>query len=1380
MDPRPVVVALRAANDVRMVLGLEPLPSLVARGGFADMTTAERSAKAKKQLRDKYGRFIEMGGHLNWKDLNGNRRPGRFLGVNENGNVLVGDPETKTIHEVAAEDVEAIQAKATIGPSAPKTEGKVAGNKIGDYYDLDGDGVIRADEARAMLLDSGEDYSVEPDALKSPTGAPATTAPSTPKAPDPIAQEGAPKTVAPEPAPPEIKAEMPEASAPLPAPFWKRRSKQAEGIPPPAGSIEYLRVNDTASNNKESRTQRKDLAYIPASWQAAFVTAGGRVEIFDGPVSSHPEMAQYRGVAPRGWPPGKTWDDIAGCAEGGTVFLGSGPPYGSVSIALHESGHAFDYALGLKSRQKERFSHQPEFVAARKAFMDAIEEYGAKVDPYFKQEGDGGLEETWAEAFSVVVNPALMNDVGWSSLPGDYDLPEYRAMLDVIRDQMKDVMGRVQSKEITRQLDRSPDEGGEPGRKGDRGRAGETPAGGSSVPGMGRVPQGRGGKEARVGRRTPSDGPIPAGDSDAARKAEIARQVEARRRGPQTPIGVKPALPESDPSGRGASFEAMGYQPHSLEDPEIRQRAETSRDKGYASYLNHAKRKGVDPPLTKDEYTQQAGEYIRNRFRGAAVTRAPGRILGSILSSDAVKSQFETGTSSGHLDTEWRRAAEQLALNVPDGTVDQNRPIYGEVHRAEDTIEGSEPYGDMVLRFGSSIDDRTTATWTDSLDKPGQRGLELSEITSSDSDPLTPFALVGGIAAGKIGSALTGGDPQRLLPAYHEVQIHGGATVDDVGEFHFPASSTGKLASGAAPYDESNFSSGEEYTEEMLRQLGLDEPTIAGASPKAKEHHEALKAAAATLEPGDHLVSQPEFHDLLDAIAGKPVKATFEGVDYPERSGPAAPTLEVEPETPEPSDQAAMDQANAEIGASLKRWAADLKVPAVEELESGPNGSSFRFHGLAFPIADVEYEVVSPTEVRSKVSVSEKFPHMEDRVAAAVEKAFRDAGITTVQDEGEAASSETPAIDIDRPTRVDREASEPESGRAPNARGVGPEAMGYQPPDITDRAVRAEVKALSGNGHRVYQQAMRDKGAAPAAILDQEAFEKAVADKITPLLTGEIVSRTPITSVGAILTSGALKTQFETGTSSPGGNLNPEFRRAGENERFNIPEDLPNHQRPVYAVSSTEQFSDEFAEIYGEVQVKFKPSVRERSTATFGDSLEEASPLGAHLSDLEDPSADPLLAVGTIGPKSMAQIADELAQGEDFDPDYFEGYWSPYRETQIHGGVPIEDIASMTISERSVVDSDSNKGNVGAFGKYDAQSMTPEEYLENALASLGITPEMIAALGPEAQALYQQLVALVNGGLKDGHRLAAILQFQTFINELVRLAGGDFKVTWGQ
>jgi hypothetical protein len=113
-------------------------------------------------------------------------------------------------------------------------------------------------------------------------------------------------------------------------------------------------------------------------------------------------LTELRGVQPRGWPNGLTWDSVPGLFylqtnEVVLAVVGHGTPagphipatgegQGSANVILHETAHGLDMAGGTPF-----VSANPTFVAARNRDLD-------KLTPYERQPSPAGEEETFAES----------------------------------------------------------------------------------------------------------------------------------------------------------------------------------------------------------------------------------------------------------------------------------------------------------------------------------------------------------------------------------------------------------------------------------------------------------------------------------------------------------------------------------------------------------------------------------------------------------------------------------------------------------------------------------------------------------------------------------------------------------------------------------------------------------------------------------------------------------------------------------------------------------------------------------------------------------------------------------------------------------------------
>lgn len=142
-------------------------------------------------------------------------------------------------------------------------------------------------------------------------------------------------------------------------------------------------------NGPVTEQHLRDLELLPDSYHKKLAEyfngkSEGGLYVLDGPVTD--VLTHLRGVRPRGWPEGKTWEDVPGATETTTHRVIIGGPQPRTNTALHETGHAFDHAIG-------DMSHSPKF----KELYDKM----GTMRPYFRQPGNAGHEETFAEMFST-------------------------------------------------------------------------------------------------------------------------------------------------------------------------------------------------------------------------------------------------------------------------------------------------------------------------------------------------------------------------------------------------------------------------------------------------------------------------------------------------------------------------------------------------------------------------------------------------------------------------------------------------------------------------------------------------------------------------------------------------------------------------------------------------------------------------------------------------------------------------------------------------------------------------------------------------------------------------------------------------------------------
>ena len=146
------------------------------------------------------------------------------------------------------------------------------------------------------------------------------------------------------------------------------------------------------------------LGVIPTPVLETMAAKGLKIKTGTTMIEMNPEL---KGVQPRGWPPGTTWDGAEGMYSSNDKTVNvteSYRPAGQTGymksrrvrgVMLHESGHGFDHALDNASNS----------IAFIDAYNKDVEQgdlrFFQKVSlGYYLQEGRAGRSETFAETFA--------------------------------------------------------------------------------------------------------------------------------------------------------------------------------------------------------------------------------------------------------------------------------------------------------------------------------------------------------------------------------------------------------------------------------------------------------------------------------------------------------------------------------------------------------------------------------------------------------------------------------------------------------------------------------------------------------------------------------------------------------------------------------------------------------------------------------------------------------------------------------------------------------------------------------------------------------------------------------------------------------------------
>ena len=174
-----------------------------------------------------------------------------------------------------------------------------------------------------------------------------------------------------------------------------------------------------------------------------------------------------------------------------------------------------------------------------------------------------------------------------------------------------------------------------------------------------------------------------------------------------------------------------------------------------------------------------------------------------------------------------------------------------------------------------------------------------------------------------------------------------------------------------------------------------------------------------------------------------------------------------------------------------------------------------------------------------------------------------------------------------------------------------------------------------------------------------------------------------------ILRSGRFKSQFETQSSE--GLFSPSIRGKFEREIMGVADDLAASDRPIYGWAGDLRYKelDSTVEAYGKVTVRLKDSVRRRSTASVGDSLNNGlSPSPLNKFDVRSIHAER----GGIPDPLKASSLDDIAQSRQ------------YAEVQVHGQVRVSDI------DRVLINSDTARQNPELVRSLHKSGIRVDEY----------------------------------------------------------------------
>jgi len=198
-------------------------------------------------------------------------------------------------------------------------------------------------------------------------------------------------------------------------------------------------------------------------------------------------------------------------------------------------------------------------------------------------------------------------------------------------------------------------------------------------------------------------------------------------------------------------------------------------------------------------------------------------------------------------------------------------------------------------------------------------------------------------------------------------------------------------------------------------------------------------------------------------------------------------------------------------------------------------------------------------------------------------------------------------------------------------------------------------------------------------------YDEALEAKMRDLLAdAKPYMRVSERSLEKIVNDGRFKSQFETGTSS--GALTPSRRAALEHDLFDLPHGLAPQDRPLYGYLGDEPLGNtdlnHYSDARGQIAVRFKDDVLDRTTFTFWDSLDIIDPppaaTGGPRMAPSTPANPRRGAVPHDAPAFVNGGAPVFQLQDVFDVDDLDEIW-PYVEAQYHGGLTVDDIAEVVL-----------------------------------------------------------------------------------------------------
>jgi hypothetical protein len=177
---------------------------------------------------------------------------------------------------------------------------------------------------------------------------------------------------------------------------------------------EIFLLPETMEQPEEAAKIISRVGQLPESMLKKIISNGINMVLFEGKLTDNPSAQDLKGITPRGYPSGKTWDDVPGVGGSKLVLVkignsAKGVSHGSVNLELHELAHSLDRHVYGMIREDERFleiwkEESPYVFPGRSYMLDYPEEYFAETFAMYYLGGEYRelLQETANETYLFI------------------------------------------------------------------------------------------------------------------------------------------------------------------------------------------------------------------------------------------------------------------------------------------------------------------------------------------------------------------------------------------------------------------------------------------------------------------------------------------------------------------------------------------------------------------------------------------------------------------------------------------------------------------------------------------------------------------------------------------------------------------------------------------------------------------------------------------------------------------------------------------------------------------------------------------------------------------------------------------------------------------